>query len=127
MANFTDIIAEGLESLKNIKKDKAEYRAYLARIEALPDDYKFVYSKITNYMWGLSGGGDGYDMIKLQADLLELFESGAANGKNVLQITGEDVAAFADELLKSVKTYTENWRDKLNREVKKQVTRTHAR
>ncbi|MEG0621106.1 MAG: DUF1048 domain-containing protein [Raoultibacter sp.] len=121
MAKLTDIMMEGLDSLKNIKKDKAEYRAHLARIDALPDDYKFVYSKITAYMWSLSGGGNGYDMIAVQADLLELFESGAAQGKGVLEITGEDVAAFADELLKSVKTYTENWHDKLNREIQKEL------
>ncbi|MEG0703564.1 MAG: DUF1048 domain-containing protein [Christensenella sp.] len=121
MAKLTDIMAEGLDSLKNIKKDKAEYRAHVARIDALPDDYKFVYSKITAYMWSLSGGGNGYDMVAVQADLLELFESGAAQGKGVLEITGEDVAAFADELLKNVKTYTENWRDKLSREIQKEL------
>ncbi|MEG0180221.1 MAG: DUF1048 domain-containing protein [Oscillospiraceae bacterium] len=121
MAKLTDIMMEGLDSLKNIKKDKAEYRAHLARIDALPDDYKFVYSKITAYMWSLSGGGNGYDMLAVQADLLELFESGAAEGKGVLEITGEDVAAFADELLKNVKTYTENWHDKLNREIQKEL------
>ncbi|MEG0179954.1 MAG: DUF1048 domain-containing protein [Oscillospiraceae bacterium] len=121
MAKLTDIMAEGLESLKNIKKDKAEYKAHLAHIEALPSDYKFVYSKITAYMWNLSGGGNGYDMIAVQADLLELFEQGAAEKKTVLEITGEDVAAFADELLKSVKTYTENWHDKLNREVQNEL------
>ncbi|MEG0650582.1 MAG: DUF1048 domain-containing protein [Oscillospiraceae bacterium] len=121
MAKLTDIMVEGLESLKNIKKDKAEYKAHLARIEALPSDYKFVYSKITAYMWNLSGGGNGYDMIAVQADLLELFEQGAAEKKSVLEITGEDVAAFADELLKNVKTYTENWHDKLNREVQNEL------
>ncbi|MEG0614821.1 MAG: DUF1048 domain-containing protein [Oscillospiraceae bacterium] len=121
MDKFTKIIAEGLESLKTIKADKAEYRAHLARIEALPQDYKLVYSKITAYMWSLSGGGDGYDMLKLQADLVELFESGASSSKGVLEITGDDVAAFADELLKSVKTYAENCREKLNREIHEKI------
>ncbi|MEG1518109.1 MAG: DUF1048 domain-containing protein [Raoultibacter sp.] len=121
MAKLTDVMREGLDSLKNIKEDKAEYRAHLARIDALPDDYKLVYNKIAAYMWSLLGGGNGYDMIAVQADLLELFESGAAEGKGVLEITGEDVAAFADELLKSVITYTGNWHDKLNREIQKEL------
>jgi DNA-binding ferritin-like protein (Dps family) len=36
--------------------------------------------------------------------LLDLFETGAADGKRVLDITGEDVAAFCDELLRHAKT-----------------------
>ena len=47
----------------------------------------------------------------------DLFETGAADGKRVLEVTGEDVAAFCDELLRNAKTYTENWRTSLNRDV----------
>jgi DNA-binding ferritin-like protein (Dps family) len=57
------------------------------------------------------------DMVEIFKDLLDLFEGGAAAGKRVLEITGEDVAAFCDELLKSADTYTENWRVSLNRDV----------
>ena len=56
-------------------------------------------------------------MLQVHYGLIELFESGAAEGKTVLEITGEDVAAFCDDLLRSVSTYTENWREKLNRDV----------
>ena len=48
---------------------------------------------------------------------MELFESGISNGKKVLEVTGDDVAAFCDELLLNCKTYTENRREKLNREI----------
>ena len=41
------------------------------------------------------------DMIPILADLLDLFETGAAEGKRVLEITGEDVAEFCDELLRA--------------------------
>jgi DNA-binding ferritin-like protein (Dps family) len=39
----------------------------------------------------------------------------------VLEITGEDVAAFCDELLRHAKTYTENWREALNHDILKQL------
>ena len=65
--------------------------------------------------------GAGYDMMKVHADLLELFEEGAADGKRVLDITGEDVAAFCDELLRSVRTYTEDWRAAFNRDILKKL------
>lgn len=121
-----EIIKKGLESLKNIKKDKREYKEYLERIKALPADYRFAFKKMTRYMWSFSGGGDGYDMMKIQSDLLELFESAAVEKKNVIEITGEDVAAFCDELLQSAKTYTENRRDKLNRDILKELEKMHV-
>jgi DNA-binding ferritin-like protein (Dps family) len=34
-----------------------------------------------------------------------------------LDVTGKDVAAFCDELLRAARTYTEDWREKLNREI----------
>lgn len=116
-----DAIKKGVDSLKNIKQEKRAYKEYLARIKALPEEYAFVYNKIATYMWSNSGGGDGYDMVTLQAGVLELFEEGAAEGKKVLEVTGEDVAAFSDELLRSARTYSENRRQKLNREIKTNV------
>lgn len=116
-----DTLKQGIDSLKNIKNDKEEYKKYVERIKALPEDYRFVYEKIGKYMWSLSGGGDGYDMIALQSDLLELFEMSAAEGKKVVDVTGEDVAAFCDDLLRNAKTYTENMRDKLNKEINKKL------
>ncbi len=116
-----EIVEEGFESLRNIKKDKREYREYLKRIKALPPEYEYVYKKMTDYMWSNSGGGDGYDMIAVQAGLLELFEAGAAEGRPVLDITGKDVATFSDELLRDAKTYAGTRREKLNSDILKKL------
>jgi DNA-binding ferritin-like protein (Dps family) len=105
---------------KQILEDKREYRRMMARVDALPEDYRFAYNKIQHYMWKFASGG-GLDMVALQADLLELFEEGAAEGKNVYDITGEDVAAFCDELLANASTYTAKWREDLNRDFKKKL------
>jgi DNA-binding ferritin-like protein (Dps family) len=105
-----------MELFKKIVGDKKEYKQQMARIEMLPRDYQFVYKKIQEYMWNFASGS-GYDMLKVQYELIDLFEAGAAEGKHVLEITGEDVAAFCDELLRNAKTYTENWRKKLNRDI----------
>jgi DNA-binding ferritin-like protein (Dps family) len=67
-------------------------------------------------MWK-SSGGDGTDILPILADLLVLFEMGAAEGRHVLEITGEDVAAFCDELLRNARTSTQDRRDALNREI----------
>lgn len=106
--------------LEKLIGDKKEYRAMMARVKELPEDYQFVYDKIQKYMWNYAAG-DGYDMQKIQYDLIDLFEAGAEDGKDVLDVTGEDVAAFADELLLNAKTYTDGWRKKLNDDVMKKL------
>lgn len=107
-------------NISKIKKSKREYKQQMQRVKALPDDYQYVFKKIQNYMWQFSAGS-GYDMMDVHYSLIDLFEEGAANGKSVLEITGEDVAAFIDELLKNTRTYTEDWRAKLNREIKNKI------
>ncbi|MDR3148655.1 MAG: DUF1048 domain-containing protein [Oscillospiraceae bacterium] len=90
----------------NIKKmiaDKREYKRQMSRVDALPEDYRYVFKKIQSHMW-MFASGSGYEMIKIHYDLIDLFEDGAANKKGVLEVTGEDVAAFCDELLRSAGT-----------------------
>ena len=115
------VLQQGMHSLKNCRNDKREYKKYLQRIEALPQEYRYVFEKATEYMWQFSGGGDGYDMVLLQADLLDLFEAGAAEQRPVFDLIGEDVTAFCDALLINAKTYTENARQKLNNDIAKKL------
>ena len=103
--------------IKRIQKmigDKKEYKEQMARIEAMSEDYRFVFEKMQGYMWSFAGG-DGSDMLKTQQELIELFETSAAEGKHVLEVTGEDVAGFCDEFIRDTKKWTDNYREKLNR------------
>ena len=116
-------MAEFFDNYFNIKKiiiSKREYKRHMTRVEALPEDYCYVFKKIQSHMWMFAAGA-GYDMMKIHYDLIELFEEGAASGKGVLEVTGEDVASFSDELLRSASTYTESWRESLNRDIKKKL------
>lgn len=109
-----------LNLLKKMIGDKKEYKMMMARVDAMPEDYQFVFEKIQKYMWNFAAG-DGYDMLKIHYDLIDLFEAGAAEGKKVLEITGEDVASFCDELLENAKTYTAKWREDLNESIMKEL------
>jgi len=100
--------------IKKMIGDKKEYKEQMARVEALPEDYRFVFKKINEYIWSFTGG-DGSDMLKTQQELIELFETSAADGKHVLEVTGEDVADFCDEFIRDTKKWTDNYREKLNR------------
>jgi DNA-binding ferritin-like protein (Dps family) len=112
--------------LKKVIGDKKEWNSMEARAKALPNDYRIVYSEIQRYMWQFTAG-DGMDIVAILKDLLGLFETGSADGKHVLEVTGEDVAAFCDELLRNAKTYTENWREALNRNVMKKLQSEEAK
>jgi len=103
-------------NIKRIIADKREYRQQMARVNALPKDYQYVFKKIQKHMW-MFAAGSGYDMLKIHYDLIDLFEAGAAEGKHVLEVTGENVATFCDDLLSSTKTYAEDWRQVLNRDI----------
>lgn len=110
--------------IKKMIGDKKEWRAMEQRAKALPDEYEFVYHKIQSYMWNFaSGHAAGMDMIPIFADLLGLFEEGIANDKGVLEITGENVAAFCDELLCNANTYTKKLREDLNRDIIKKLSK----
>jgi DNA-binding ferritin-like protein (Dps family) len=65
--------------------------------------------------------GDGMDVVAVLKDVLDLFETGAADGKGVLDVTGEDVAAFCDERLRGTPSFADRWRTSLNRDVAKQL------
>lgn len=111
-----------MELIKKILGDKKEYREQMARAEALPEDYRFVFEKIHGYMWRFAGG-DGSEMLKTQNELIEFLEAGAADGKHVLDVTGKDIAGFCDEFLCDTKKWTDNFRNKLNRDMMNKLGR----
>lgn len=105
-----------LEYIKKLIGDKKECKEQMARVEALPEDYRFVFDKIQGYMWGFAGG-DGSDMVKTQHELIVLFEESAADGKHVLEVTGEDVVGFCDAFLHDTKKWDDNYRKKLSHDM----------
>lgn len=107
-------------NISKMIKEKREYKQQMGRIDALPEDYQFVFKKIQRHIWQFVAGA-GYDMMAVQYELIDLFEEGAAAGKDVLEVTGKDVAAFVEELLKNTRTYTEDWRNQLNQDIMKKL------
>ena len=95
--------------------DKREWREMEARAKSLPSEYRNAYKAIQKYMWTAGGGPtDWKDSSRIFVGILELFEEGAAEGKKVTDLTGEDVAAFCDDLVKDEKTWKDKYRKKLN-------------
>jgi DNA-binding ferritin-like protein (Dps family) len=106
--------------LTKILGDKKEWKAMEARANALPSDYRIVYDEMKSYMWRFTAG-DGMDIVAILQDVLGLFESSAAEGRSVLDVTGNDVAAFCDERLRGTTSYLDRWRASLNHDVARKL------
>lgn len=105
-------------SIQDIIQGKKEWRAHLARVKALPQDYRVVYKEIQKYLFKV-GPVELTEGTGLLSGIIDLFEDGAAAGKGVLEVTGSDVAAFCDELIKDSKTYADIYQESVNQEVNK--------
>lgn len=98
-------------SIRDVIEGKKQWRAHVARVKALPSDYRVVYEEIQKYYFKV--GPVGIEGGTLLPGLVEFFEQGAADGKSVRQLVGEDVAAFADELIADTPTYADRYRESL--------------
>lgn len=92
--------------IRDIIEGKKEWRAHVARVKALPQDYQIVYKEIQKYLFKV-GPVELTNGTELLSGIVDLFEEGAAMGKGVLEVTGRDVAAFCDDLIQDSKTYAE--------------------
>ena len=95
--------------------EKKAYRENEKRAKALPEEYAKAYKEIKNYIFHTSGV---YTMEPLKV-LVDMFDEAAADGRKVTDITGSDVASFADELVKGESSYFDKQREKLNKSFSK--------
>ena len=102
--------------IRDIIEGKREWRAHMARVKALPQDYQIAYREIQKYLYKV-GPVEMTGGIGLLSGIVDLFEEGAAAGKGVLDVTGRDVAAFYDELIRESGTYANLYQESVDREV----------
>ena len=98
--------------IQDIIEGKKQWRAHLARVKALPPDYRIVYKEMQRYLFkvGLIDLPDG----SLLSGIVDFFEEGAAAGKGVLELIGDDVAAFCDDLVKDSRTYADIYQESIS-------------
>jgi len=82
--------------IQDVIEGKRQWRAHMARVRALPPDYQIVYKEMQRYFFkvGASELPDG----PLLPGIVDFFEEGVADGRNVVELIGTDVAAFCDSL-----------------------------
>lgn len=104
--------------IQDIIEGKKEWRAHVTRVKALPENYQIVYREIQKYLFKV-GPVELTEGTGLLAGIIDLFEEGAAVGKGVLEVTGSDVAAFCDDLIKDSKTYADIYQESAEQEISK--------
>jgi DNA-binding ferritin-like protein (Dps family) len=109
--------------IQDIIEGKKEWRAHMARVNALPQEYQIVYKEIQKYLFKV-GPVELTEGTGLLSGIVDLFEEGAALGKGVLQVTGSDVAAFCDDLIKDSKTYADVYQESVDQKVEKAMKKT---
>jgi DNA-binding ferritin-like protein (Dps family) len=90
--------------------EKKEYKENERRAKALAPEYAEAYTAIKNYLFATAG------LLSFEPlrTLVDLFEEASAAGRHVIDVTGPDVAGFADELVRGEKSYYDTQRRKLN-------------
>ncbi|MEV7968186.1 DUF1048 domain-containing protein [Sphaerisporangium sp. NPDC088356] len=100
--------------IQDIIEGKKQWRAHMARVKALPPDYQIVYKEIQRYFFKV-GPIDLLDG-SLLSGTVDFFEEGVAARKGVLELIGNDVAAFCDDLVKDSRTYADIYQESIRGE-----------
>jgi DNA-binding ferritin-like protein (Dps family) len=98
--------------IRDIIEGKKQWRAHMTRVKALPPDYQIVYKEIQKYLFKV-GPIDLTDG-PLLSKILEFFEEGVAANRGVLELLGNDVAAFCDDLIKDSRTYADIYQESIS-------------
>jgi DNA-binding ferritin-like protein (Dps family) len=103
--------------IRDIIEGKREWRAHMARVDALPPDYQIVYKEIQKYFFKI-GPVELVDG-SLLSGIVDFFEEGVASDKGVTELIGNDVAAFCDDLVKDSRTYADIYQESVSKEIGK--------
>ena len=100
--------------IQEIVEGKKRWRTHMARVRALPPDYQIVYKEIQRYLFkvGSIGLPDGH----LLSGIVDFFEEGVAAGRGVLELIGNDVAAFCDDLVEDSRAYADTCQEPVSGE-----------
>ncbi len=93
--------------IQQMIEEKKEWRVHMIRVKNLPKEYQLVYKEIQKYFFKVAPIGVT-EKNGVLSELVDLFEEGAERGKPVLEVTGENVALFADQLIEEKQTLIES-------------------
>jgi DNA-binding ferritin-like protein (Dps family) len=86
--------------LTKVVGDKRRWRAYKARVKALPPNYRSAVEAIERYLMHF-GPMEADDAASLLEDVVDLFERAAADATPIREIVGDDPVEFVEALIRN--------------------------
>ncbi|MFD5327336.1 DUF1048 domain-containing protein [Streptomyces sp. NPDC127092] len=101
-----------------------EFKAFESRAAALPDDYRAAWEQIKAHLFP-HGDFTGRNLMPILDSALGLLEETAADGQRIDEVLGDDVQGFCTALAggEGARTYRDRWREQLNRNVARKLSR----
>jgi DNA-binding ferritin-like protein (Dps family) len=101
-----------------------EYKAFEARAEKLPADYRAAWDEIKGHLFPYSDF-TGRNLLPILDGALGLLEETAADGQRINEVLGDDIAGFCAALAggEGGRSYRDRWREQLNRNVARKLGR----
>lgn len=100
MGMWNTVVRYLIGDIPQKKKYRQQANVLASRRKALPKEYGFVLGEICRCLTAC--GLDLRSDLERYSELLTLMEEGAAAGKSVLEVTGEDVGAFCLDVLSAL-------------------------
>jgi len=100
-----------------------ECKAFEARAEALPADYRAAWEQIKVQLSPYSGF-TGRNLMPILDSALGLLEETAADGQSIHEVLGDDVGGFCTALAggEGARSCRDRWREQLNRNVARKLS-----
>jgi DNA-binding ferritin-like protein (Dps family) len=99
-----------------------EWKAFEARAEVLPADYRVTWEQIKVHLFPYAGF-TGRNLMPILDGVLGLLEETAADGQSIYEVLGDDIKGFCAALAdgEGARTYRDRWRAQLNRKVARKL------
>ncbi|MFI0267163.1 DUF1048 domain-containing protein [Streptomyces luteogriseus] len=101
-----------------------DWKAFGARVEALPDDYRKAWDQIVAHLFPY-GDFTGRNLTPILDSALGLLEVSATDGQSIHEVLGDDIRGFCTALAggAGARTHRDRWREQLNRNVARKLSR----
>jgi DNA-binding ferritin-like protein (Dps family) len=112
------VSSSGKGFISKVIGPKRRWRAYKARKEQLPENYRAAVDAIERYLM-FFGSMDGDSAASLFEDVADLFEQAAADGTPIREIVGDDPVEFVEALAANYTKggYVTRERERLTRDI----------
>lgn len=101
-----------------------EFKTFEARAQALPADYRAAWEQVKANLFAY-GDFTGRNLMPILDAALGLLEEASADRLSIEEVLGDDIPGFCAALAggEGARTFRDRWREQLNRNVARKLSR----